>query len=711
MLSKAIKYLLLIFTVCILSCSISFAADTNHDNNSSLSESLIYANSTVLKTAVLGVSTLSAEFSAESNKPSKISQDDVFKVSTSAKKYVDSNGKLPKYVTISGYNYSMPEYLYLISRTISLKSSNSQNQVTVKYDTKNPTSPSGVSINKDLSKSTYNSLSKKVYDYIDSKNTAPNYVSSPYGNIQYQSILYGFIKIGNWYNQNGKKLPVYLTLNVKKTSDLNKNLPTYTKTSSSDSSSSSSSSNPSSGSSVNEVKLSLTNIFKASSTVKTFTDKNSKLPNYVTISGEKYSMPDFFHVLSKAITVKSSNSTNQVSIKINAKNPTKPSGKSISYNLSKSEYLRLAKNIYTYIESKNTAPNYATSSMGEIQYQTILWGLAKVGDWYSKNGKFPTSVGLDKKYTKSINNYLPLYTSNSSSTNSSNSVNNSSGSNSTNSGSDSIIGKVKFTNKNAMWVHSGDMNNVVLKTLVSAGIGNVFLHEDVFKEFGETKVLAWIKNANNLGVKTHIWITVFYNTSSKKWINPINVNNNSYDYSLFNTIISKAVKYSKMSSVAGVHLDYLRYPGTAYKNNYSNGVTGTGAINEFTKLLYTSVKKVNPNILLSAAVMPEASKNTYYYGQDTNELGKYLDVVVPMIYKGNYNKDSSWITSTVKWFVANSNDAEVWAGLQTYKSDSNVEKLSTSELIQDCKAALNGGSLGLVLFRWGITNIFNLINL
>ena len=50
------------------------------------------------------------------------------------------------------------------------------------------------------------------------------------------------------------------------------------------------------------------------------------------------------------------------------------------------------------------------------------------------------------------------------------------------------------------------------------------------------------------------------------------------------------------------------------------------------------IAKINPNLIISAALMPETISSEKYYGQDYSVMSRYLDVVVPMIYKGNYNK-------------------------------------------------------------------------
>ena len=97
-------------------------------------------------------------------------------------------------------------------------------------------------------------------------------------------------------------------------------------------------------------------------------------------------------------------------------------------------------------------------------------------------------------------------------------------------------------------------------------------------------------------------------------------------------------------------------------------------------------------------------KNEYYYGQDFSYISQYMDVVIPMVYKGNAGKSTSWITSTTDWYVSNSKGAVIWSGLQTYKSDSDITVLSLNEMNKDAKAAINGGASGLVLFRWGLTS-------
>ena len=88
-------------------------------------------------------------------------------------------------------------------------------------------------------------------------------------------------------------------------------------------------------------------------------------------------------------------------------------------------------------------------------------------------------------------------------------------------------------------------------------------------------------------------------------------------------------------------------------------------------------------------------------------ISQYMDVVIPMVYRGNYNSETAWIKSTTKWFVDNSKGAKIWSGLQGYVSDENTAKLSPSAIKTDSQSAINGGAAGVIIFRWGVTNFVN----
>lgn len=61
--------------------------------------------------------------------------------------------------------------------------------------------------------------------------------------------------------------------------------------------------------------------------------------------------------------------------------------------------------------------------------------------------------------------------------------------------------------------------------------------------------------------------------------------------------------------------------------------------------------------------------------------------------------------------MTNSKGAKVWAGLQSYKSDADATKLSYTALKTDANAALDGNGDGVILFRWGLSQILDFLSL
>ena len=266
------------------------------------------------------------------------------------------------------------------------------------------------------------------------------------------------------------------------------------------------------------------------------------------------------------------------------------------------------------------------------------------------------------------------------------------------SGSFKINVKPSMGKGNGYWMWANGIKTANLKTLAAKGTKHIFINTYTITLHGTEAVKSFIAKAHKYGMKVHIWMQVCYDGG---WISPVN-KDGSFKYSFMNKKVAEAKKYAKITGVDGIHLDYMRFGGTAHY--YS---TSTKAINYMVKKISLGVRSVKSNCIVSVAIMPEPSMNKYYYGQDVATMSKYVDALLPMVYKGNYNAGTSWIKSVTKTLVSQSNGAQIWTGLQAYKSDSNTAKLSHSELLKDAKAAKAGGATGVILFRFGLTNLLD----
>lgn len=128
-------------------------------------------------------------------KPSKVSQSSIVLASKYVDRYVYKYGKLPNSVKISGYKFSIPEYLYLVSKTIQYKQKKNTSAITVKYNLKDLQNIRGTSIYGTISFSKLYTGVKEVIKYMDYYKVAPNYIDTSVGSMQYQTIVFVFTKI------------------------------------------------------------------------------------------------------------------------------------------------------------------------------------------------------------------------------------------------------------------------------------------------------------------------------------------------------------------------------------------------------------------------------------------------------------------------------------------------------------------------------------
>ena len=164
---------------------------------------------------------------AGDGKPTKLSQKQISVASNSVYKYVLKNKVLPNFVTIAGYKFSMPEFMYLISKTIANKYKKNNSDIIIKYDVNNPSKPSGTNVKVKMSSKYYYKYANNVAKFIEKNNQAPNYVTTSWGKIQYQSIISEFSKLLRLAYLNKSKLPKDISIKVSKSQKINKIIPKY----------------------------------------------------------------------------------------------------------------------------------------------------------------------------------------------------------------------------------------------------------------------------------------------------------------------------------------------------------------------------------------------------------------------------------------------------------------------------------------------------
>ncbi|MFA6858227.1 MAG: lamin tail domain-containing protein [Bacteroidales bacterium] len=257
----------------------------------------------------------------------------------------------------------------------------------------------------------------------------------------------------------------------------------------------------------------------------------------------------------------------------------------------------------------------------------------------------------------------------------------------------------------AVWVWRSYLETLLadgcakLKELKAQGFDHILLNYSAF-EYDQKRTRQLIDASDDLGIAVHAWMQCFH--TSEGWINPVDDAANCYKDEIFEDIIAHAKAYIEDFGVKGLHLDYIRYPGTAYKHNPSAEVTAVGAVNRCCRELRELVDSYNEGIVTSAALMPEKS-GAYYYAQDYNAMGTYLHILMPMIYKYSYGYGDDACRSYANMFASNTGGAKCWPGTTTYKgNDSSVSPMDAAGILADCKVYQGTKASGIVLFRYGL---------
>lgn len=274
-------------------------------------------------------------------------------------------------------------------------------------------------------------------------------------------------------------------------------------------------------------------------------------------------------------------------------------------------------------------------------------------------------------------------------------------------GRENAIFDLETTKRMGFWAWSSHVSGMMadncakMRDLKENGYDHIILNYAAFTPSAKKTTLEFISAAEQLGLTVHAWIQCFHNSGG--WINPIDDANNRYKDEIFEKINSDARVYIEQFGVKGIHLDYIRFGGTAHLHNPSAEVNAVGAVTRCCRELRELCDSYDEGLVTSAALMPDDNETFYYYGQNHHEMGKYIHILMPMIYRYSYSYNDDTCRRAANKFADNRGGAECWAGTTTYKgNDSKVYPMNAEDIRKDCNVYKDSRAKGVVLFRYGI---------
>ena len=285
------------------------------------------------------------------------------------KNYVETNKSLPSSVNIDNQQVTPSQFLYLLAQGVQNVNKSNTTPITLKT-VGVATSPSENVASGTLTISEYISIASKITTFINTNGRLPNYVTTSLGTMRYENVIYTFSTIMAQYKTNNI-LPN--TVSVKSWSSII------------------SSTTPTNNTTTSTVTMS--QVGTSAGTVKTYYETNSRLPNYVTINNQQVSMASFLKLLTTATVQANNGSTSAIPLG-SVKAASSPYGKIISGSILKSEFLSIAQNILTYIGDNGKAPNYVTTSLGDLSFDNAVYMYSKIMNYYKTYGRLPNTVSM-----------------------------------------------------------------------------------------------------------------------------------------------------------------------------------------------------------------------------------------------------------------------------------------------------------------------------
>lgn len=145
------------------------------------------------------------------------------------------------------------------------------------------------------------------------------------------------------------------------------------------------------------TEISANEVYEVAKAIKTYVEKNYKLPGSIKTSKSKYTYQEAAYILSRAVL----NPGDKIAILKGIKAAPKPTGETVNLTLKIADYKKVAKNVSEFIAKKTNRrlPNYTTYNGKKIKQRVFIYAFAKIIVFYNKNNRLPNLCGFKTSET------------------------------------------------------------------------------------------------------------------------------------------------------------------------------------------------------------------------------------------------------------------------------------------------------------------------
>ena len=137
------------------------------------------------------------------------------------------------------------------------------------------------------------------------------------------------------------------------------------------------------------------NLINCAKTIKDTVEGQKKLPDSVNFGGTPVSMAQYLYMAIQAvINIKNGITTGSLKLAAMAEAPN-PSDSIASGQIQTSEFMDMANRTFNFMETNGHAPNYISTSLGQMHYYTGVYFFSRILNYFGAYGQLPTQAKVE----------------------------------------------------------------------------------------------------------------------------------------------------------------------------------------------------------------------------------------------------------------------------------------------------------------------------
>ena len=312
-----------------------------------------------------------------------------------------ANNVLPGSIAVGPISVTPAQFLYLACQvTVKLSAGTTSGTLTVPVAAE-PENPQG-STTGQSDESDYVDMANRLITYINNNKQAPNYATSNGlgGPVNYYDLVYAYARVVAYYKNNGTT-PNYVSITgwagtAEDVTTTPTTAPTTASTAPSTAPTTASTAATSSSQPMTDDWY--TNVVIAATNIKNYVATKEELPTSITVGTTNVKPAQYLYLAAQVVIGINGGQTSGTLSVPSYSEPSGPSSTLSKGTFQKTEYLDILTRIKTFMENNGQAPNYASTSLGQLQHEGAVYMAACILDYYAANGKLPDSIAVKPWY-------------------------------------------------------------------------------------------------------------------------------------------------------------------------------------------------------------------------------------------------------------------------------------------------------------------------